>query len=113
ILAVFNSLLTIAEAESGAPRERFAESDLSEIARESFETYEPAAEEAGIELNLRAAPVRIRGERRLLAQAIANLLDNAIKHVPRGGHVELSVERDGDRARLIVGDDGPGMEQAS
>jgi len=113
ILAVFNSLLTIAEAESGAPRERFAESDLSEIARESFETYEPAAEEAGIELNLRAAaPVRIRGERRLLAQAIANLLDNAIKHVPRGGHVELSVERDGDRARLAVVDDGPGMDEA-
>jgi signal transduction histidine kinase len=113
ILAVFNSLLTIAEAESGAPRERFAEVDLAEIARESFETYEPVAEETGVELVLRAPqPVPIRGERRLLAQAVANLLDNALKHVPRGGQVELAVERRGPAACLTVADDGPGMDEA-
>jgi signal transduction histidine kinase len=112
ILAVFNSLLTIAEAESGAPRERFAEIDLAELAREAFETYEPVAEEAGIALMIRAAQAtRIRGERRLLAQAIANLLDNALKHVPRGGRVELAVESDAKGPRVVVTDDGPGMDE--
>jgi signal transduction histidine kinase len=112
ILAVFNALLTIAVVESGAPRERFVPVDLAEIAREGFESYEPVADEAGLRLILRAPePVRIRGDPRLLAQATANLLDNAVKHVPRGGRVELAVDRDADRARLVVSDDGPGIDE--
>jgi signal transduction histidine kinase len=113
ILGVFNSLLTIAEVESGAPRERFAEVDLAELARETFDTYEPVAEEAGVRLTLSTGgPARLRGDPSLLVQAITNLLDNAIKYVPRGGHVRLAVERDRAAIRLVVADDGPGIEEA-
>lgn len=113
ILGVFNSLLTIAEVESGAPRERFAEVDLAELARETFETYEPVADEAGVALALRAdGPLRLRGDPSLLVQAMTNLLDNAIKYVPRGRRVELGVDRVDDVLRLVVADDGPGIEEA-
>lgn len=113
VLAMFNALLTIAVAESGAPRERFADVDLAAIAAEAVETYEPAAEEAGLRLVLDAPyAVRLRGEPHLLAQALANLLDNAVKYVPSPGRVAVRVVADGARARLEVADDGPGLPPA-
>jgi signal transduction histidine kinase len=109
VLAMFNSLLTIALAESGAPRERFVPLDLAAIARDTVETYEPAAEERGLRLSLDAPqPVMLRGDRHLLAQALANLLDNAIKYVPAPGSVVVRV-RTGGRVTLEVADDGPGI----
>ena len=113
VLAMFNALLTIAVAESGAPRERFADVDLAAIAADAVETYEPAADEKGLRLSLDApGPVRLRGEPHLLAQALANLLDNAVKYVPSPGRVAVRVEADGARARLEVADDGPGLPEA-
>ncbi|HEY8514041.1 MAG TPA: HAMP domain-containing sensor histidine kinase [Candidatus Binatia bacterium] len=109
ILAMFNSLLTIALAESGAPRERFVQVDLRAIAQDTVETYEPAAEERGLRLTLEAPePVTLRGDPHLLAQALANLLDNAIKYVPGPGRVTVRV-RGGENAVLEVADDGPGI----
>lgn len=113
VLAMFNALLTIAVAESGAPRERFADVDLAAIAAEAVETYEPAAEEKGLRLSLDArAPVRLRGEPHLLAQALTNLLDNSVKYVPAPGRVAVRVSADRARARLEVADDGPGVPDA-
>jgi signal transduction histidine kinase len=113
VLAMFNALLTIAVAESGAPRERFADVDLAAIAADAVETYEPAAEEKGLLLALDApGPVRLRGEPHLLAQALAHLLDNAVKYVPSPGRVAVRVAADGTRARLEVADDGPGLPEA-
>ena len=57
-------------------------------------------------------PVRLRGDPGLLVQAMANLLENAIKYVPRGGHVRLAVERHPQATRLVVEDDGPGIDEA-
>lgn len=113
VLAMFNALLTIAVAESGAPREQFADVDLAGIAADAVETYEPAAEEKGLRLSLDARePVRLRGEPHLLAQALANLLDNAVKYVPSPGRVAVRVRAEGERARLEVADDGPGVPDA-
>lgn len=110
ILAMFNSLLTIAHAESGEPRKNFEPVDLRQIAADAIEIYEPAAEEAGLSLVMEESPsVRLSGNPNLLGQAVTNLLDNAMKYVPAGGTVRCRVEADGGRARLVVADDGPGV----
>jgi len=110
VLGVFNALLTIAVAESGAPRERFVALDLRALAAEVVETYEPAAAERGLDLTLDApAPVPVRGEPHLLTQALVNLLDNAVKYVPGPGNVVVRVRATPERAQLLVADDGPGI----
>jgi len=113
VLATFNALLAIARAESGEPRERFEVVDLAAVARDLADVYEPAAEDAGLALVVdAAAPVLVRGERHLLGQAVANLLENAIKHAAGSGAVEVRVWADGGHARLAVRDRGPGMPDA-
>ena len=93
LLATFNALLSIAELESGARRDQTEPLDLSEIARSAAELYEPVAEEKGFALTVAAEPgVRIRGDRHLLSQALANLLDNALKYAG-GGQIEIRVFR--------------------
>ena len=88
VLTVFNALLTIAIAESGAARD-FEEIDLSQIARSAAELYEPVAEDAGLTLEVRASqPVAFRGNPHLITQALANLIDNAIKYAARFGHAD-------------------------
>jgi signal transduction histidine kinase len=112
LLATFNALLGIAEAEAGAGRARMGLLDLSEIARTAAEFYEPVAEERGFALALQAEPgIMIRGDRHLLSQAIANLVDNALKYAG-GGEVSIRVlQRDG-HAVLEVADRGPGIPEA-
>jgi len=113
VLAMLNALLKIALAESGEPRDRFTEVDVAAVVRDTAEVYEPLAEDKGIALEVGApAPVRLRGEPHLLSQAVANLLDNAVKYVPAGGHVRVSAESDGRRARVVVADDGPGIPES-
>jgi signal transduction histidine kinase len=110
ILEMFNGLLTIALAESGRPRESFREVDLSRVVRTSAEVYGPAAEEVGLQLNLRAdQPAVLTGDPNLLAQAVANLLDNAVKYARGSGGVTVETRERGDRVVLIVADRGPGI----
>lgn len=113
LLATFNALLSITEAESGAVRSRAEPLDLGELARAAAELYEPVAEEQGFMLRLdSAAGVMIRGDRHLLSQAVANLLDNALKYGiggDRRGEIELSVATHDGRAALEVSDRGPGI----
>lgn len=112
LLATFNALLGIAEAEAGAGRDRMGLVDLSEVARAAAELYEPVAEEKGFALSFAAEPgVAIRGDRHLLSQALANLLDNALKYAG-GGAVEMAVFRSGGRAVLEVADRGRGIPEA-
>ncbi|MFI4947190.1 MAG: ATP-binding protein [Alphaproteobacteria bacterium] len=116
LLATFNALLSIAEAEAGAAERTDAPLDLGEIARAVVELYEPLAEEKGFALRLDSAPgTMIRGDRHLLSQAVANLLDNALKYgVPNHGRSEVAIsvrERDG-RATIDVADRGPGIPEA-
>ncbi len=112
LLATFNALLGIAEAESGAGRERAERLDLSEVARAAAELYEPVAEEKGFALSIAAEPaVAIRGDRHLLSQALANLLDNSLKYAG-GGEIRVRVLRRDGRAVLEVADRGPGIPAA-
>jgi signal transduction histidine kinase len=112
LLATFNALLSIAELESGARTELTEALDLSEVVRSAAELYEPVAEERGFFLTVTTHPgVRIRGDRHLLAQALANLLDNALKYAG-GGEIAIRAFRRDGRAALEVADHGPGIPEA-
>jgi signal transduction histidine kinase len=84
--------------------------DLAQTARAAAELYEPVAEEKGCALTLDVEPgIMIRGDRHLLSQAVANLLDNALKY--GGGEVRLSAHQADGRAALEVSDSGPGIPE--
>jgi signal transduction histidine kinase len=109
LLGTFNALLSIAEAEAGSRRDTTTTVDLAEIARNVAELYEPVADDKGLTLAINVPrTLSVRGDRHLLSQAIANLLDNALKYTP-SGTVSLSVGRDGNVARIEVADSGPGI----
>jgi signal transduction histidine kinase len=107
------TLLEIARAEGGGTLAGNERVDLAQLAREMFELYQPGMQDAGLELsiNVKAAAV-IAGKRQLLAQLIANLLENAMKYVPEGGKVALAVGADAKRLTLTVSDNGPGIPAA-
>jgi len=111
LLATFGALLRIARIESGERgRAAFAGVDLTSLIDDVAELYRPLIEEKGSKLSLHNAPaVVVQGDRDMLFQAIANLVDNAIKHIPEGGRIEISLApRDGG-ATIVVADDGPGV----
>jgi signal transduction histidine kinase len=111
LLATFNALLGIAEAEAGAGRGRMGLLDLSDVARTAVEFYEPVAEERGFALMIEAEPgIMIRGDRHLLSEALANLIDNALKY--GSGEVSIGVRRRDGRAVLEVADRGPGIPES-
>ena len=121
LMRTFNALLMIARSESGHARGDMTEFDAAEIARGVGELYEPLAEEKGLALRVEAPEaVTVRGNRELVSQALANLVDNAIKYaVPDkqaagGSQPEILVRAygEGDRAVLVVMDNGPGIPQA-
>jgi signal transduction histidine kinase len=110
MIGTFNALLAIARAEAGSERASFEPIDLAALTADLAELYGPLAEEKGI-VFARSCPdgLRVSGNRELLAQALANLLDNAIKYTPESGVVELQVTR-GSRAPVItIADSGPGI----
>jgi signal transduction histidine kinase len=110
LLATFNALLRISRIESGAYRAAFAEFDLTAAVRDICDLYQAPADERQIALHCHAGEaISLYGDRELLAQALTNLLDNAIKYTPRGGKVEVGVARDGELRKLIVSDSGPGV----
>ena len=90
LIRTFNALLMIARAESGQARDDMSEFDAAEIAHDVGELYEPLAEEKGIALKVEAdAPAKVKGNRELVSQALANLVDNAIKYTePRNARRE-------------------------
>jgi signal transduction histidine kinase len=111
LLGTFNALLGIAEAEAGSARAAMATVDLAEIVNSVVELYEPVADEKGLELRAHLEPpVLVHGDRHLLAQAAANMLDNALKYTP-SGRVEVTITGDRKTARLEVADTGPGIPE--
>jgi len=113
VLETFNALLRIARVESGAYRSAFTAVDLGAIVRDVCELYQAAADEQRIALRCEhEAAVEVFGDRELLAQALTNLLDNAVKYTPRGGTVTVRLTRGGDTASLSVADSGPGIAEA-
>jgi len=112
IHSTFNALLAIAEAESGTSRSSFEPLSLDALVADVAELYRPVLEEAGMRLDI--APlerVTIPGHRQLLAQALANLLDNAVKYAREGGRIDVSLEEIKGRIELSVRDYGPGIPE--
>ncbi|MFA5942047.1 MAG: ATP-binding protein [Sinimarinibacterium sp.] len=113
ILATFNSLLRLATIESGVLRSGFARVALDTVAADACSLYEALAAERGVHLEARLAPdCVVEGDRDLLFQAIANLLDNAVKAAPPGSRVEVELRPAGARLHLGVADQGPGVPPA-
>ena len=112
IQSTFNDLLAIAEAESGASRTRLEPLELDGMVTDVAELYSPVLEDAGMELDTsELEPAVVLGHRQLLAQALANLLDNAVKYAGAGGRIELSLRTSAGRAELGVRDYGPGVPE--
>jgi signal transduction histidine kinase len=110
MLATFNALLRIARIESGSRRAAFAPLDLAALVEDVAELYEPVASERGQELELGVSgPAWIVGDRDLLFQALANLLDNAIKYTQASGSLTLAVSSTGLLKQVVVADNGPGI----
>jgi signal transduction histidine kinase len=110
LIGVFDRLLQIAEAESGARRQSFAPVALAPLVVDVVELYDAAAEEAGIALVRETEPeVAILGDRNLLASALANLVDNALKYAGPGATVRVGTKSNSDRVEIVVEDDGPGI----
>ncbi|WP_368040648.1 ATP-binding protein [Roseicella sp. DB1501] len=110
ISRIFQALLRIAEAEAGARRAAFAPFDLAHVLADAAEIYEATAEARGQRM-LTDLPERLDlvGDRDLLLQAVANLLDNAIKFTPPGGTVTLAASQTPAGIEVMVADDGPGL----
>jgi signal transduction histidine kinase len=139
LIQIFDALLMIASAEAGACREGMVDFDAAAVARDIGELYEPVAEERGIALGVTSGPgLVLHGSRELVSQALANLVDNALKYSERSGGqnivtrfleggilgpvsaienpaaaktVEITVERRADRIELAVADRGPGIAE--
>jgi len=110
IVAVFQALLRIAEIEAGARRSAFAEVDVAPLLSDLAELYEAAAEETGQTLAARIPPhARIYGDRDMIQQAVANLLDNAVKFSPPQGVIRLAAHATPGAVEIVVADDGPGI----
>lgn len=110
LLQTFNALLKIAQAEAGLKREDITQLDLAALVSDVAELYEPLAEEKGQHFKtLFSGRAYISGNRHLLSQAIANMVDNAIKYTPQGGEVALQLTRTKEGATLVISDNGPGV----
>ena len=113
IVAVFQALLRIAEIEAGARRSAFARVDLGPLLFDLVELYTAAAEEGGQVLVHDIPPILPAfGDHDMLQQAVANLLDNALKFSPPGGTIRLAAAIVGQTLEITVADQGPGIPPA-
>lgn len=110
IVAVFQALLRIAEIEAGSRRSAFARFDLAPLLRGVGELYEAVAEEKDVRLSVSVPEqLPVYGDRELIQQAVANLVDNAVKFSPTGTVVRIRAEPTGTGAAITVTDQGPGI----
>src|SRR4051794_10364256 len=129
LIRTFNALLMIARAESGQARDNMSDFDAADVTSGIHELYEPLAEDAGMILRLKAAAsAPLHGNRELISQALANLVENAIKYgkplpaaQPLGADaiagddrkvISIEARREGDQVLLSVTDHGPGIPEA-
>lgn len=112
VLAIFNALLRLAEIDSGARRAGFTAIDVAEVAAEVVEFYLPLAELKGITLDY-AGPTSLpaQGDRLMVAQAVGNLIDNALKYATGVGAISVSTAMHGAGVAITVADNGPGIPE--
>jgi PAS domain S-box-containing protein len=111
-LTTITALLRITEIEHSRRREGFSEVLLAPLIREAGDLYDPIAENKGVTLRVEALDgAAVRGDRDLLFEAVANLVDNAVKFTPEGGRVELALLHQDGEAVIRVSDTGPGIPE--
>ncbi len=111
LLRTFNALLSIAQAEAGQARQNMESLDMRDVLNDVVELYQPIAEDAGGTVTFNSPhELYIRGNRQLLAQAVSNLLDNALKY--GGAHIEVTSLREGPHVVISVADQGKGIPLA-
>ncbi len=110
---VFQALLQLAQVEAGSARARFAPVDMAVLCQTMVEVFDPSAIESGhvLSLEILAAVPPLSGDRALLGQMVSNLIENALRHTPRGSHITLSLAHKAGQTRLVVADDGPGIPE--
>ncbi|GAA2851317.1 signal transduction histidine kinase [Aminobacter aminovorans] len=113
LIRTFNAILMISRLEAGYSAESTDKVDLAAVVHDVVELYEPVAEELGVGFEGSVAgPVVVNGNRELIAQALSNIIDNAIKYSAGSvekPHVGVTLQRDGDEIRLQVSDNGLGI----
>lgn len=110
-MTTVTALLRISELESGLRRSGFDDVDLTAVCRDAYDLYEPLAEAKGVKMSLTTPRnLTVRGDGDLLREALANLVDNAVKFTPAGGHVTVACGQ--DAALMSVCDDGPGIAES-
>jgi signal transduction histidine kinase len=126
LIRTFNALLMIARAESGQARDNMDDFDASEVANGIHELYEPLAEDGGMTLKVVTSFAPLHGNRELISQALANLVENAIKYgkpvsaaqslsagaVASSREILIEARREGSEVLLSVTDHGPGIPEA-
>ncbi len=123
LIRTFNALLMIARAESGQARGNMDDFDAAEVANGIYELYEPLADDDGMTLTVKTAAAPLHGNRELISQALANLVENAIKYgkpaasaqplgLKAAREIAIEARRDGDSVLLSVTDHGPGIPEA-
>jgi len=113
ILDTFGALLRIAQIEAGTKTEAAGPVDLSALAEGVADVYQPAAEEKGQTLTAAIAPdLTVPGDRELLTQMLANLVENAVRHAPPGAAIRLEAAARDGAAEVVVADTGPGIPAA-
>jgi len=112
IVETFEAILRITQIEAGASKSRFKTLDLGAVLREVAEVYEAVVEDAGdtmkCELDL-ARPAAVRGDKELLVQLFANLVENSIRHCPRQTTIRLGLSESRNGLLAVVSDTGPGI----
>jgi PAS domain S-box-containing protein len=112
-LTTITALLRITEIEHSRRRDGFSEVQLAPLIREAGDFYDPIAENKGVVLCVEAPEgAALRGDRDLLFEAVANLVDNAVKFTPEGGRVELALLRQKGETVIRVSDTGPGIPES-
>ena len=112
ILAIFHALLKITNIEKGKRSAAMGDVDLEGLIRDVADLYEPVAEEKNIRFEIDTALVTIKGDRDLLFQLFANLLDNAIKFSPQNSTLRLHAATDGSQIVAYIQDQGPGISDS-
>jgi hypothetical protein len=114
VIRIFNALLRLAEIDTGMRRSGFVDVNAAELAAQAVELYLPAAELKDINLSWRdTGAMPVAGDPLLLAQAVSNLIDNALKYARAGGTVTVEVlHRMDGMVEITVADDGPGISDA-
>jgi signal transduction histidine kinase len=110
MLRLISATLEISRAEAGVGRQNFAEFDVTELLQGICEIYHPVAEERGVSLEVEeSGPIAFLGNRHLMGQAVANLVDNSLKYASGGENIRLGSRREDGEVRLWVADEGPGI----